>query len=100
MYRAYGIVTLYEWSFWSCSTLVERVYQHITGCTHIFLIPFQFSSGPQSNNIFQFQHCTENSFSKAIRRLCLTSQRQISCSRRGPGVESLDYKSPSIASSL
>ena len=24
MYTAYGIVTLYEWSWWSCNTLVER----------------------------------------------------------------------------
>jgi len=24
MYTAYGIVTLYEWPWWSCNTLVER----------------------------------------------------------------------------
>jgi len=24
MYTAYGIVTLYEWTWWSCSTQVER----------------------------------------------------------------------------
>jgi hypothetical protein len=24
MYTAYGIVTVCEWSWWSCSTLVER----------------------------------------------------------------------------
>ena len=28
MYTAYGIVTLYEWSWWSYSTLVERELKH------------------------------------------------------------------------